>query len=105
VSTLIPFCQILILTILIAACGATQPLKADPRGTLRFDGQPREASVEIDDVHLGPIHMFEKKGLLLRPGVHRITVRANGYFPVYRQVEIVEDERIILEIILRPLPD
>jgi hypothetical protein len=49
--------------------------------------------------------MFEKKGLLLRPGVHRVIVRANGYFPVYRQVEIVEDERIILEIILRPLPD
>ena len=104
-SKLTPFCQILLLAVLIAACGATQPLKADPRGTLRFKGQPRDASVEIDDVHRGPMHMFEKKGLLLRPGVHRVTVQANGYFPVYRQVEIVEGERIILEIILRPVPD
>lgn len=104
-SKLTTFSHIILLTVLIAACGATRPLKAGPRGTLRFSGQPRDASVEIDDVHLGPIHMFEKKGLLLRPGVHRVIVRANGYFPVYRQVEIIEDERIILEIILRPLPD
>ncbi|MCP4196812.1 MAG: PEGA domain-containing protein [Proteobacteria bacterium] len=104
-SKLTPFSQILLLTVLLAACGATRPEKADPRGTLRFNGQPRDASVEIDDVHLGPIHMFEKKGLLLRPGMHRITVRANGYFPVYRRVEIVEGKLIVLEITLRPIPD
>jgi hypothetical protein len=105
VSHFTTFSQVALLVLLLAACGETQTAKSDPRGVLRFSGQPKDALVEIDEVHLGPIHMFEKKGLLLRPGIHRIIVRAEGYFPEYRRVEIIDGKLIVLKITLRPVPD
>ncbi len=54
---------------------------------------------------MGPIHMFESKGLLLRPGEHRIIVRAEGYFSEYRIVEIKDGMVVVLEVELRPVPE
>ncbi|MCP4606932.1 MAG: PEGA domain-containing protein [Proteobacteria bacterium] len=87
------------------ACGGAQKIDVGPRGTLRFEGEPKDALIELDEVHMGPIRMFESKGLLLRPGEHRVIVRAEGYFPEYRLVEIRDGEVISLKVELRPVPE
>jgi hypothetical protein len=89
---------------LFTACGAAQKPAPDPRGALRIEGNPKDANVEVDETHLGPINMFEKQGVLLRPGEHQVVVRADGYFPEYRIVEIGEGEVTVLKIDLRPVP-
>jgi hypothetical protein len=97
---------VLALAISAAACGAGQrPADAGPRGTLRIDGEPETAIVEVDEKRLGPVGMFAEKGLLLKPGQHRVIVRAEGYFPAYELVEITEDEVTVLEVTLRPVPE
>ncbi len=87
------------------SCGGAQRFDPGPRGTLRFKGEPREALIEVDEEHLGPIHMFEKKGLLLRPGKHNVIVRAEGYFPEYRIVEISDGQVVVIEVELRQVPE
>ncbi len=86
-------------------CGGTQRLDPGPRGTLRFKGEPRDALIEVDETHLGPIHMFEKQGLLLRPGKHNLILRAEGYFPEYRIVELNDGQVLVIEVELRPEPE
>jgi hypothetical protein len=89
----------------IASCGGALKVDTGPRGSFRIEGNPKDANVEIDDVHLGPTNMFEKQGVLLRPGEHRIIVRAEGYFPEYRIVPIKDGEVFVLKIDLRPIPE
>lgn len=92
--------------LLTAACGgASHSVGGGPRGTLRLNGEPSDALLDVDDTHLGPVGMFAEKGLLLKPGAHRVVVRRDGYFPEYRLVEIEAGEIEILSISLRPLPE
>ncbi len=105
VKKMMPFWGIALTTALLAGCGGAQTVKPDPRGTLRFKGDPKDAHIEVDEVHLGPVSMFEQKGLLLRPGEHRVIVRAEGYFPEYRLVIVEENKLEVLKITLRPMPD
>ena len=60
--------------------------------------------MSIDETHLGPIGMFEEKGVKLRPGTHRIVVEKEGYFPEYRLVEVAKNTLTTLEIELREIP-
>ncbi len=89
----------------IAACASFRPVNPDPRGILAFKGEPKQTHIEINDISLGPLHMFENNGVLLRPGQHRIVARADGFFPEYKIVEIKTGETTTLEVILRPIPD
>jgi hypothetical protein len=97
---------VLVLALSATACGAgQQPADVGPRGTLRIDGEPATAIVEVDEKRLGPVGMFSEKGLLLKPGQHRVIIRAEGYFPAYELVEIAEDQVTVLEVELRPVPE
>jgi PEGA domain len=90
----------------ISGCGGVQKNDGPgPRGTVRFSGEPGDARIEVDETHLGPLNMFEKKGVLLKPGSHRIIVRADGYFPEYQIIEIKENELLVVEIELRAVPE
>jgi len=91
---------------ILASCGAHRPA-ADPgpRGTLRFACTPDDAAVEVDETVLGPAAMFSERGLLLKPGIHRVVLRAGDHFPEYLQVEISEGEVEVIEVSLRPVPE
>ena len=89
----------------LAACGGAQRPDVGPRGTVRFSGEPAEAVLEIDERRLGPIGLFEKRGVLLRPGAHRIVVRADGYFPEFCVIEVTADQVLVVDVALRPVPE
>ena len=95
-----------LLSILLSGACTPKPARGPgPRGTLRFIGEPKDARLEVDETSLGPIGLFEKKGLLLRPGTHRVIVRAEGYFPAYKLVDIENKKIVVLRITLRPIPE
>ena len=95
----------LIMLLGIGACTRITPTNPDPRGILRFTGEPEQAHIEIDDTSLGPLSMFQKDGVWLRPGKHRIVIRAEGFFTEYELVEIRVGKTTILKIGLRKIPD
>jgi hypothetical protein len=89
---------------LLAGCGGAQQPKDEPRGTLRFKGEPGDALLEINETDLGPIRMFEKSGVLLRPGPQRIVVSKEGYFTDYRIVDVKVNTLQTVEVTLREMP-
>lgn len=94
------------LLFLLAGCGAARPRPAldEPRGTVRFKGEPKDAQLSVNEIRLGPIGMFEERGVLLRPGKQRIEVSKEGYFTQYRQVAVEADKLVEVEIHLREIP-
>lgn len=88
-----------------SGCAGAQNPGRSARGTLRFRGEPQEASLSIDETRLGPISMFEQKGVLLLPGEHRIVVQSPGYFPEYRLVTVEANDTQVVEFTLRRIPE
>jgi len=98
---------------LLAALVATAPLACvgpeiprPPTVSLRMAGGPPEATVIIDEEAVGTLDLVAARGVALPPGVHHVTVRANGYFPWDREVEATAGSPPIhLDVALTPVPD
>jgi hypothetical protein len=88
-----------------AACG--QPREAAvPTVSLRMHGTPADAVVIIDDQALGTLELVMAHGVALPPGVHHVTVKAEGYLPWDREVDAKEGAGMVkLEVALTPVPD
>jgi hypothetical protein len=88
-----------------ASCVEAQAPKV-PTVSLRMVGGPADASVVIDEESIGTLDIVEAHGVALPPGVHHVTVHANGYFPWDREVEATPGSPPIrLEVTLTPVPD
>ncbi len=95
-----------LVSVFLVSCGGTQtPVDPGPRGTVRFKCEPGEAVLEVDETRLGPVRMFEKTGVLLRPGQHRVTLSAKDHFSEFKLIEVVEGKVTIVEINLREVPE
>ncbi|HEY8041171.1 MAG TPA: PEGA domain-containing protein [Polyangiaceae bacterium] len=93
--------------LLLLACGCTPP-QSPPRPTvsLRMAGTPAEAAVLVDDEAIGQLDFVAAHGVALPPGVHHVTVKAQGYFPWDREVQAKEGSPPIrLQVALVPVPD
>jgi hypothetical protein len=88
-----------------AAC--VQPREAaTPTVSLRMHGSPADAVVIIDDQALGTLELVMAHGVALPPGVHHVTVKADGYLPWDREVDAKEGAGMVkLEVALTPVPD
>ena len=93
-----------LLALALSGCGASRPRTQEPRGTVRFSGEPDDAELVINETRLGPIGMFQESGVLLRPGTQRVEVRKEGYFTEYRLVEVTADKLVEVEVHLREIP-
>jgi hypothetical protein len=84
------------------------PAQAPTRATvsLRLHGGPAEATVIVDEESIGGLDFVAAHGVALPPGVHHVTVKAQGYFPWDREVEAkVGAPPIVLEVAPIPMPD
>jgi hypothetical protein len=68
-------------------------------------GDVADASVTIDEEYLGALAHVARRGVALPPGPHRITVEKPGYFPWDRIVHAQGTTPIVLEVVLREIPD
>jgi hypothetical protein len=74
--------------------------------SLRMQGTPPEASVVIDEELVGQLDFVQAHGVALPPGLHHVTVKAGGYFPMDREVEAKPGSPPIrLEVALTAVPD
>jgi hypothetical protein len=79
---------------------------SQPTVSLRMRGAPPDATVVIDDEPLGSLEFVAGRGVALPPGVHHVTVEAQGYFPWDREVEAKPGSApIALEVALTRVPD
>lgn len=91
-----------LLSLALAGCATASPA----RGLLRVvipalpsAPAPRIlAQVFIDDAFVGPAG----SELSLRAGFHRVEVRAEGYLTAYRELTLVRDQRLTLDVPLHP---
>ena len=94
--------------LLPAVWAGCQPAQApsQPTISLRIHGGPPNAAVTIDDEPLGSLEFVAVHGVALPPGVHHVTVKAQGYFPWDREVDARAGSRpIALEVALTHVPD
>ena len=94
----------LLAVLFVFGCGGARLPEPEPRGTVRFTGEPKDALLSINEIHLGPMYMFEKSGVLLRPGPQRIVVSKDGYFTEYRLVDVKVDTLVTVDVSLREIP-
>jgi hypothetical protein len=94
--------------VLLAVLSACQPpnVAKTPKVHLRMQGTPADAVVTIDDEAVGTLELVQARGVALPVGVHRLTVKAQGYFPWDREIHADESQSLIrLDVALMPVPD
>ena len=90
---------------LLAACAPAE-IPRPPTVSLRMQGTPVEATVVIDEQTMGSLDLVALKGVALRPGVHHVTVRADGFLPWDREVKAeLGRGPIRLDVAMTPIPD
>jgi hypothetical protein len=78
----------LLVVVLAPACATVHGGQADgPRGVLVVDCPVKDADLVVDDFDLG-LALGWTNGVPLRPGVHRIELRDQGYYPFYAEVHV-----------------
>ena len=94
-------CMAAVCCVALASCGATARPGESARLVLAV--VPLESSVALDDAFVGRGAKLQHNALLMKPGHHRISVTANGYFPHDFEVDLpVGTTRATVK--LRPIP-
>jgi hypothetical protein len=75
-----------------------------PTGGLRFEGEPLDARVYVNEKLSGTLELYVDRPLLLRPGKYRVKLTADGYYPEYREIE-VGDEIVPVTVTLTAVPE
>jgi PEGA domain len=95
----------LVAGVVTAACGPARA-PAQPTISLRVRGTPASATVVVDEEALGTLDFVSAHGVALPPGLHHVTVKANGYFPSDQSVDARPGSPPVqLEVALVPVPD
>ncbi|MBN2801607.1 MAG: hypothetical protein JXR91_00790 [Deltaproteobacteria bacterium] len=88
----------------LLSCTSDKSVNSIPRGTVRFDCEPIDASLEIDETRMGPVGMFKDSGVLLKTGDHRIIVEKEGFFKEYRLINVGVNSVQVVKISLKSVP-
>ncbi|MDB4981201.1 MAG: hypothetical protein JWM82_1953 [Myxococcales bacterium] len=89
----------------VAACAHTP---ATGGVAFRVDTNVADATVWIDDILVGRAAEWTSEGPTarhLRPGFHRVEIRAPGYYSVFREIDQPEGGRVSVSASLKPLVD
>ena len=84
------------------AGGCHQTTRPTPAG-LKVVAEPADARVYVDDRFVASARVLARKPHELKPGVHRVSITAPGYFPHDLELELPSGVSTI-EIRLRPVP-
>jgi hypothetical protein len=93
------------LMLALAANGcATTSGHARPDGRLAVACNVGDARVYLDEVFLGRAADLRGHVVAVRSGSRRVELRADGWFPAYRDVVVPHAGRADLSVDLRPVP-
>lgn len=83
--------------LLSASCSTTSASqRAAARGYLRFEVEPDNAAVEIDEEYSGMVSGWVQQTVPVSPGMRRVTVRARGYLTQRFDIDIAAGEEVTL---------
>ncbi len=74
----------------------------ETRAALGFTCPQAGAAVFVDGRYLGTVRTLRNRYVLLKPGVHRLELRLEGYYPRYRVIRLAPGETGILKVRLLP---
>ncbi|HWE31631.1 MAG TPA: hypothetical protein VHB97_26705 [Polyangia bacterium] len=89
-------------TLAVAGCATTG--RARPDGQLAVACNVGDARVYLDEVFLGRAADLRGHVVNVRSGSRRVELRADGWFPAYRDVAVPHAGRADLRVDLRPVP-
>ena len=92
-----------LLLALVACAGPNGERRAD--AVLVVDAPVPSASVYVDERFAGRVAELSRGGLRVPSGALRVEVRADGYFPAYRDVRVQKGERARVAVELRAVPE
>jgi hypothetical protein len=92
----------LFVLMLIGCASGPQLRKAD--ALLLIDCDVSSASVYVDERFAGRAAELRAGGLRVPHGTLRVEVRADGYFPAYRDVPVVAGQRARVQVRLNAIP-
>ena len=78
---------------------------AKPAGVVWLNLAPPSATVLLDEQPVAARIGAATLRIAVRPGAHRLELRAPGYFPAYRDLAIQSAGEVRLDVALRPDPD
>jgi hypothetical protein len=87
-----------------AACAPTAKV-VRPDAQLAVACNVPDARVYVDDVFRGRAAELRGQALLVPSGARRVEVRADGWFPAYRDVVVPHAGRAAVDVELRRVPD
>lgn len=87
---------------LALACATTGIYGA---AALRVDCNVPDATLWVDDTLIGKASDWATDGKYIRPGFHRLEVRAPGYYSHYAELDLKEGGAAVVEAELRPQLD
>ncbi len=87
---------------LFAGCGAAAP-DTSARASIRFDITPDSARVYTEDRFIGSARVLAAQPPSFRTGARQITITADGYFPVDRELDLVPGTTTV-RVVMRPVP-
>jgi len=93
---------IVITALLAPACAGTQRANENT-ASLRTIVVPANAVVQVDEQFAGSARALDKRPLAVRPGKHRVTVEAPGFFPHDLEVDLAPGVTTV-EVKLRKTP-
>jgi PEGA domain len=89
--------------LLLACAGPNQARRAD--AVLLVECDVPAASVYVDEHFAGRAAEMGARGLSVPHGNLRVEVRADGYYPAYRDVPVKAGERAHVQVGLRAVPE
>lgn len=90
--------------LLFGCAGPTQSLRKTD-ATLLVECSVPSASVYVDEAFAGRAAELGQSGARVVHGTLRVEIRADGYFPAYRDVTVRAGERARLQVELRAVPE
>jgi hypothetical protein len=89
----------------LVVCGcATTTAQLRPDARLTVACNVGDARVYLDDVFVGRAADLRGRAVLVRSGSRRLELRADGWFPAYRDVAVPHAGRADVAVELRPVP-
>ena len=92
------------LVVALAAVGCATMGRTRPDGHLALACNVGDARVYLDEVFLGRAADLRGHVVAVRSGNRRVELRADGWFPAYRDVAVPHAGRADLTVELRPVP-
>jgi hypothetical protein len=95
--------RLFLLLMMVGCAGPSQSVRKTD-AVLIVECDVPSASVYVDEAFAGRAAELGRGGLKVPHGTLRVEVRADGYFPAYREVPVQAGERAHVKLPLRAVP-